>query len=134
MDVRTHFGFFLLPVFFIVLSLFDIKKTSNEWTSERDGIIVETGWGIPSDEADPLTQITLTTVTMKINTGDEEFEIKNIMPQKSYLAQELFALIKLSGLFEFAGWYGDFDIKRPLDKSRESWRMNIVLRKKYINR
>lgn len=104
-------------------------RVQSRWTAERDGIIVETCWGMPEDAMDVIEQITQTTVRLKVNDHGREFELFDTAPQKFYSAQEVLALVQLSGVFRFAGWYGDFKMDQPLDNSNKSWRMNIVLQK-----
>lgn len=106
------------------------QRAKNHWVSERDGIVVETNWGCPSDKVDAIGQITQTTVSMRITDRGETFGIKETSSQKFYTAQEVLALVRLSGVFDFVNWYGDFNTSQPLDNSRKSWRMNVVLQKR----
>jgi len=105
------------------------KRAKNSWKMERDGIIVETTWGLPGDFTDPITQVTDTTITMDISENGKTFGIRNNFPQRFYMAQEVLAYVKLSRAFEFMEWYGGFDINQPFDNSKKSWRMNVVLKK-----
>ncbi|MCD4784852.1 MAG: class I SAM-dependent methyltransferase [Candidatus Eremiobacteraeota bacterium] len=108
----------------------DERRVKNHWVSERDGIVVETNWGYPSDKFDAIGQITTTTVSMRITDRGETFEIRETSFERLYTAQEVLALVRLSGVFDFVDWYGGFSTSQPLDNSRKSWRMNVVLRKR----
>jgi len=105
------------------------SKTACKWISQRDGISVETIWGLDTDITDPITQITDTTVTLNINDNGMNKQFIYKIPQKSYLVPEIRALVELSGVFHIASCYGDFNINSPLDNSDKSWRMNLVLKK-----
>ena len=50
--------------------------------------------------------------------------------ERFLLPQEIGLLAERSGMFEIAGWYGDFDLGQPLDMSPASRRMIGVLRKR----
>jgi len=106
------------------------QRLKNHWVTQRNGIVVETNWGFPSDRVDTISQVTQTTVSMRITDRGETFEERETSPQKFYMAQEILAIVRLSGVFEFINWYGDFKISQPLDNSPESKMMNVVLRKR----
>jgi len=105
-------------------------RASNKWVSSRGDIEVDNTWGLASDFEDSITQITQTTVVLKIRDSGKIIEYTDSFPQKSYLAQEVRALISLSEHFDFLDWFGGFDINQPFDNSKKSWRMNVVMRKK----
>ena len=105
-------------------------RVKNSWVMERDGVKVETTWGDPGDSEDHIQQLTMTTVTLKVNEKGREFEIKEVLPQRYYFTDEIKAYARLSGVFEIVDWYGSMDINQPFDNTKKSWRMNIVLKKK----
>ncbi|MCE1246848.1 MAG: class I SAM-dependent methyltransferase [Firmicutes bacterium] len=104
-------------------------RTQNNWVMNRDGVEVEMTWGFPEDYTDPITQITDTSVLVKVCDNGENFEFSDKAPQREYTYQEIKALVRLSGVFEIAEVYGGFDMAQPFDNSPKSWRMNLVLRK-----
>ncbi len=105
------------------------KKVKNSWKMEREGIAVETTWGYPGDVEDHIRQRVMTTTTLNIRDNGRELEIREVIPQRYYFYDEICAYVSLSGVLEMAGSYGEMNINQPFDNSKESWRMNIVLRK-----
>lgn len=98
------------------------------WVAERDGITVETDWGGEHQRFDPIAEIDELTISYTVTTdgNSERFESTERLRRLSY--QTFLALIRLSGRFELAATYGDFDIGRRLD-SDDAIRLLAVLRK-----
>lgn len=104
----------------------------NTWKSKEGNTKVEVTFGVPSDEYNSVTQIWNTTTIMKIQEGKQEPRIfESVSPVRWYLAQEMKALIELSGAFEKYWMYGSmYNIPgKKLDTSEDSDAMVIVLRK-----
>lgn len=106
------------------------KRAQNSWKMERDGISVETYWGAPGDVEDHIRQTTMTTTTLKVRDYSGEKEIREVIPQRYYFYDEIWAYTELSGVSEIVEVFGDVNIGQPFDNSKKSWRMVPVLRKK----
>lgn len=105
----------------------------NTWTSEGDGMKVDITFGVPSDSYNTITQQWLMTTKMKITESNgHEFLTETKTPLRWYLAQEMKALIELSGVFDEYWFYGSLYSIPPfeLDTSENSDAMVIVLRVK----
>lgn len=105
----------------------------NTWVSKEGNTSVEITFGLPSDTFNSVTQQWMVTTRMKIKEGKEAqtvFETQS--PVRWYLAQEMKALIELSGGFDKYWMYGSlYNIPgKVLDTSEDSDSMVIVLRKK----
>lgn len=106
---------------------------ANIWTEKRDGMKVQITFGEPDDEYDYITQQWDVTTRLRIWNGTgEEYVDENKVRLRWYLAQEIKALIDLSGAFEDYWFYGNvYSIPpQPFDNSDDSDSMVIVLRKK----
>lgn len=105
----------------------------NTWITQEGDTTVELTFGLPSDTFDSVTQQWQVTSIMKIKEGDEpERIIETHSVVRWYLAQEIKALIDLSGAFDKYWFYGSlYTIPgKELDNSENSDAMVIVLRKK----
>lgn len=106
---------------------------ANTWITKEGDTSVEITFGIPSDTYNSVTQQWMITTKMKIKEGKESpITFESQSPIRWYLAQEMKALIELSGAFEKYWMYGSmYNIPgKELDTSEDSDAMVIVLRKK----
>ena len=106
---------------------------ANTWVSKDGDTSVEITFGLPSDTYDSVAQQWMVTTRMKIKEGKNPQRIvKTQSPIRWYLAQEMKALIELSGAFEKYWFYGSqyYIPGKKLDDTEESDAMVIVLRKK----
>jgi len=103
-----------------------VRSTINVWTIERDGVRVTTEWGA-AVEHDPIAQIERVLTRITVERGASERVIESWGILRPLLPQEFLALTALAGGFRFAGWWGDFDLSRPLGGSDRDWRMIIAL-------
>ena len=103
----------------------------NRWVSRKGKTRVEVTFGLPTDEYNSITQQWMVTTRMKISNGNgTEYTSETVNPVRWYLAQELKALIELSGVFDKYWFYGSMYNIPPsdIDESEESDAMVIVLR------
>ncbi|MCF8262132.1 MAG: class I SAM-dependent methyltransferase [Melioribacteraceae bacterium] len=105
----------------------------NTWHSKNEEMEVEVTFGNPDDFYDSITQQWTTSTIIKIKDGDKSWETYETKSQiRWYLAQEMKALIELSGDFELCYFYGSLYSLPPqnFDHSEKSDAMVIVLKKK----
>ncbi len=108
-------------------------EEANTWESQEGDTKVEITFGVPSDSYNTVTQQWQTTTRMKIKEGKKAARfVETKSPLRWYLAQELKALIELSGIFDKYWFYGSLYYLPPkeLDESEESDSMVVVLRAK----
>ncbi|BCX03573.1 MAG: hypothetical protein KatS3mg053_1511 [Candidatus Roseilinea sp.] len=105
------------------------RSTDAPYFADEPYTEVEVLFGAADDPYDWITQQWLVTARLTIReAGRPERIVEHRHPHRWYQAQELKALIDLSGAFSEAWWYGDMLIPPPpLDNDSE--RMVIVLRK-----
>jgi SAM-dependent methyltransferase len=103
----------------------------NFWTTCRDGMTIDILFGQQDDPYDWITQQWGVTTRLTIHeAGQPERVIEEHHNHRWYQAQELAALIELSGVFEQVWWYGNLLVPPPpLDDSDDAERMVVVLRK-----
>jgi len=104
----------------------------NSWVSEApDGTSIEILFGAADDPYDWITQQWTVTTRLRINNpGQPERVVESHNQHRWYLAQELRALIDLSGAFSQTRFFGNMVVPvPPLDDSANSDRMIVVLRK-----
>ncbi|MCO6473540.1 MAG: class I SAM-dependent methyltransferase [Melioribacteraceae bacterium] len=105
---------------------------ANTWKTRVNGTHVEVTFGLPTDHYDSVTQQWMLTSKLHIkqkNGADIVTEARH--PVRWYLAQEMRALIELSGVWSKYWFFGSmyFTPPKPLDDSEDSDAMVIVLRK-----
>ncbi|HYN89432.1 MAG TPA: class I SAM-dependent methyltransferase [Ardenticatenaceae bacterium] len=101
-----------------------------EWIVEARGTRVEIAWGDDEDPFDPITQRGWTTVRMRVTENGQTLEIEEQLPAKSWLAPEMEAVIRASGVFELAQRYGAMDASIPFDNRPQARKMISVLRRR----
>lgn len=105
----------------------------NTWVSSENGTEVEITFGLPTDSFNTVTQQWLVTSIMKIREhGKDEIVVESKTPIRWYLAQELKALVELSGVFDKYWLFGSLYSIPPfeLDDTTNSDSMVLVLRTK----
>jgi SAM-dependent methyltransferase len=127
----VHGGIYVIeathPLFFFP------DNEPNTWVSKNGKSKVEITFGLPNDEYNSVTQQWLVSTRMKItDTDGKEYVTESKSPIRWYLAQEMKALIDLSGVFDKYWFYGSLYNIPPLklDDSEDSDAMVIVLRVK----
>ena len=108
-------------------------EEANIWVSKEGNIEVEITFGVPGDEYNSVTQQWMVTNIMRYReNGKELHEVVSVSPIRWYLAQEMKALIELSGVFDECWFYGSMYGIPPkeLDDNENSDAMVIVLRVK----
>ena len=106
---------------------------ANTWTTKEGDTEVEVTFGLPTDPYNSVTQQWIVTTIMKIREkGQKEIITESKSPIRWYLAQEMKALIELSGVFDKYWFYGSTYYIPPyeLDDTEDSDAMVIVLRTK----
>ncbi|MFC2133388.1 class I SAM-dependent methyltransferase [Bacteroidota bacterium] len=109
------------------------EDEANVWIEKNGDMKVELTFGLPTDEYNYITQIWNVTTIMRIWNGNGKvYKTTSNFDLRWYLAQELKAIIELSGAFEKYWFYGNVysTPPHPFDNSEESDSMIIVLRKK----
>jgi SAM-dependent methyltransferase len=104
----------------------------NMWTSSNDGTEVDIVFGLQDDPYDWITQQWSVTTRLTIRErAQPERTVEEHNNHRWYQAQELAALIELSGAFDQVWWYGDLVTPPPpLDDSEDAKSMVVVLRSK----
>lgn len=105
-------------------------STVNAWDTERDGLKISFEWGHKDDFFDPITQITNTTVNMKIMTETSEDQVLETAPQRCFTFNEFKALVLAEGSFELIDVLGAMNLDVSFSNEKKSWRMIPILRKK----
>jgi SAM-dependent methyltransferase len=105
------------------------KSTQSSWESERGETRVSITWGGPDDPFDPITQVTQTTVDLKFSTRLIK-QFTETASQRCFAVNELDALVRLEGSFEWITTFGAMDQSTPFNNEKRAWRMVPVLRKR----
>jgi len=106
----------------------------NAWTARDGATEIEALFGLADDPYDAVTQVWTVTSRLSIREpGLPERIVETRYPHRWCLAQELRALIDLSGAWDASWWYGNLAIPpHPLDDSDDSERMVVVLRRSQL--
>ena len=98
------------------------------WTSAREGTSVEVRIGTGEEQIDPLQQIVDLEIALEVSENGESMRIVDSAPIRLCSYQELHALVRLSGAFDWIATFGDLSITQPFDRSDASRAMVPVLR------
>ncbi len=99
--------------------------TVGTWTEERDGLRVTTDWGLEVTY-NPIAQTERVRTRLTVEQAGTTRVIDSWGVLRPLLPQELGTLVELAGGWRFLGWWGEFDIDRPLGGSDEDWRMIVA--------
>ena len=105
------------------------RSTHTSWEVEQNGKKVEISWGQPDDPFDPISQVTETTVELRVEDGTGARTFWEVSSQRMFTANEVDALVKASGAFRILDAYGGLDAAVPFDNERTAWRMVPVLQR-----
>ncbi len=102
----------------------------NYWEAKENGMNVKILFGKPDDKYDPVLQQWEVTTKLEIEEKGQPTEIvESKSKHRWYLAQELRALIELSGVFDDFWFYGNMEVPPgKLDNTANSDCMVVVLR------
>jgi len=111
-EVLPAGGLYLLDsvVWFEVFS--DYRQS---WTRERDGITVRMSYR--AEIIDPIAQTYYECVTLEVDDHGTAHRIEGKVPTKIFFPQEFLCVVETSRVFEFVGWFNDFDLDAPVTSS-----------------
>lgn len=106
------------------------KSIKQNWTMEREGIVVETTFEFQPGNI--LSQIGTEKITLDVNDhGHRRKYVQKGRDLKIIFPQEFKTLIRLNGKFEFLGWREGTEstwyLDRPLEKAKTLSNINMVL-------
>ncbi len=104
-------------------------STTNSWIETDGDIEVEVDWDNERSAVDLLTHIVTTKPLIKIRDKGNEFDIKMEEKFRIYLYREILHYIDCSEHFKLVNSFGSFRFDKPLDNTKDSWRMILILRK-----
>lgn len=105
-------------------------STANTWIESSGEIEVEVDWDRMRTDVDVLTHQTKSSPHILVKDGEKSISIEMEDKYRIYLYQEMRLMIHCNGRFELVDARGSFKLDNPLDDSRDSWRMILVLRRK----
>ncbi len=97
------------------------------WTRQRRGITVRTTFQTLLDY-DVARQVCREVMRFDISEKGRTRTVVQRHPTRIVFPQELRALVELAGGWEFCGWFSNFSLRRPLEKSAAALVMIAVLR------
>jgi SAM-dependent methyltransferase len=97
------------------------------WTRRRRGVTVRTTFQTLL-EYDVARQVCQEVMRFDISEGGRRHTVVQRHPTRVVFPQELLALVGLAGGWEFCGWFSNFSLKRPLEKSAAAMVMITVIR------
>lgn len=105
-------------------------STTNVWVEQDGEIEVEVDWDHLRSPVDVITHQTGSNPKIMVRDGEQVMSIEMTDRYRIYLYQEMRMFIDSSGVFELMDACGSFKLDNPLDDSRDSWRMILILRRK----
>lgn len=97
------------------------------WTRQRRGITVRTTFQTLLDY-DVSRQVCREVMRFDISEKDRTRTVVQQHPTRIVFPQELRALVEVAGGWELCGWFSNFSLRRPLEKSAAALVMIAVLR------
>jgi SAM-dependent methyltransferase len=98
------------------------------WEMEEDGVRVKTTWVAEKPVLHPARGTYSVLARYEVNDHGSTSVLEDRAELRMLWPDELRLLAEAAGL-TFHAWYGDHDLKRPMDDAPESWRMIAVFRK-----
>ena len=117
-------------LYFIQNKAVDWTKTDEQsWTMERERIITKTSFNI--HWKDLLNQIYTEELTIEVNDQGQTIDLRDKGDLKFIFPQEFKTLVRLSGKFDFLGWWEGTEstwyLDKPLEKAKSPSNINMVL-------
>lgn len=100
-----------------------------QYAGERDGVSVKIVWAVEGSYVDPAAGVAHTRIKQVIEDNGHSMVIEDSAVERFLVPQEICLLAEMSGVFQVAGFYGDFDLRHPLDNSASSIRQIAILQK-----
>ena len=98
------------------------------WTRRRGGVTVRTTFKSLEDY-DPVQQVCDELMRFEITENGSRRVVTQRHKTRIVFPQELRTLVELAGGFEFAGWFSNFSLARPLERAKGALMMITVLRR-----
>ena len=99
------------------------------YAGERDGIAVDIVWATNRPVYDPVTGVAQVEIELTVGDHGQRQTIRDTAHERLLSPQELGLLAQSAEDMRVVGWYGDFDLGRPLDGSAASRRAIAVLKR-----
>jgi SAM-dependent methyltransferase len=103
-------------------------RRRDEWVVERGGTAVKVRVGGGREAIDPVTQLRDREIAMEIAENGEKWAVRDSAPMRVFAHQELRALVRLAGVFDWVATFGDLSITQPFDGSAGACSMVPILR------
>ncbi|PJB83945.1 MAG: hypothetical protein CO090_00400 [Acidobacteria bacterium CG_4_9_14_3_um_filter_49_7] len=129
-DVLERGGVYIIELYHPRDFITNRPSTANTWMESSDQVEVEVDWDRERTNVDVLTHQTQSSPHIIVKDGEKSFSIDMRDKYRIYLYQEMRLMIQCNGRFELVDARGSFKLDNPLDNSRDSWRMILVLRRK----
>jgi len=108
---------------------FDWTRVGSEnWTVIKDGLVVNVSWS--ATPINYVEQKEIEKVAVEAVENGKAKIFRNEKIGKIIFPQEFLELVEKNGKFEFVGWYNNFDLTQPLEKTTRFNRPMTVLRRK----
>jgi SAM-dependent methyltransferase len=98
------------------------------WTKRRGAVTVRTRFRT-LEAYDPVSQVCDEIMRFEIVENGTRRVVTQRHKTRIVFPQELRAVVALAGGFEFAGWFSNFSLRRPLERARGALMMITVLRR-----
>jgi SAM-dependent methyltransferase len=98
------------------------------WTRRRGGVTVRTTFR-SLDGYDPVQQVCDEVMRFEITENGHRRVVTQRHKTRIVFPQELLAMVELAGGLEFAGWFSNFSLRRPLERAKGALMMIVVLRR-----
>jgi SAM-dependent methyltransferase len=95
----------------------------------RDGVQVELFYGTNNPQVDPVTEVALVPIELRVDDHGTKFVIHDSAYERLVTPQEIYMVAELSQSLRVLDWYGDYDLNQPLDNSPNSREAIAVLQK-----
>lgn len=104
-------------------------STANSWVETDEDVEVEVVWDYNRSPINVITHQVVSNPQISVKDGDQDLSIDMHDRYRIYLYQEMRLIIACSQCFELVDACGSFKLDNPLDDSKDSWRMILVLRR-----
>lgn len=108
--------------------LFGQRSGQSKWEAKRDDTLVRFTIGSDQEQIDPITQLYDLEICLEIEEGGSSRRVRDVAPVRAFTYQEMRALVRLSGVFDWVATFGDLTVAQPFDVSEGARAQVPVLR------
>lgn len=103
-------------------------EAENNWRVEKDGVSLEVSYR-RDKVLDRAAQVCRNLLTAAVDDHGSRFHLEGEEVTRVIFPQEFLLLVKATGVFEFIGWWNNWDLDEPVEKAKRVGRPIVLIRR-----